>query len=759
MLTLIKEMRRRRLFRGAGIYVVSAWLILQVADVVVEPLGLPTWSMTLLLYLILLGFPVALLLSWRYQLTDTGLVRTNSPVDEEIPQESLALNGTDYAILTALALVLGGAVYGLVSEGGQLLDVDNNNNRASAPAAIPQLLPDSIAVLPFADMSPQKDQEHFADGLADTLLHVLAQIHDLKVAARTSSFAFKGKNENIRSIARQLGVSNVLEGSVQKSGNRLRIIAQLIEAENGTHLWSGTFDGTLDDMFAIQDEIAAEVVSALKIALLEKDFNRLADRYRPELAAYDELVLGRHNLNKATVEGLNAAVEHFRKASEIDPDYPLPYVYLSDTLGLLEIYVLGIQDTFSGQSTQRTREQQLPLIEKALELDPLSGEAHASLATLQLDEETAEVNFLEAIELTPNYANAYLWYSKFLSIRQGRYKEALTQIERALELDPLSEIIRHEHAKMLWAVGQVEEAVAQMLNYVKENPEFPPYYKRMVRWQAQLGEMGEAMRWVQALRRLEPDSPTHWGEWAGECWVWGGLGDNDAARDCTLEFVKAHPNSITARRARLELPEPLEASDQSSSSYPETWGYVASESSKLIELFETLVAEEPGNDYRANQFASFLGPSGMYEHLVEVMAVAHPQFFTDPAIVTGETTWPATMTIEALQKLGREDEANRLLDAFELGIKGMRMITGPGFSNGIENVELAAMRGDKEEAIRLFRKAVDRDWKFMWNYTPYMASLEVMHDDPRFKAMYEEMALEIAEQREWYYANKDKPLF
>jgi tetratricopeptide (TPR) repeat protein len=280
----------------------------------------------------------------------------------------------------------------------------------------------------------------------------------------------------------------------------------------------------------------------------------------------------------------------------------------------------------------------------------------------------------------------------------------------------------------------------------------------MVRWQAQLGEMGQAMRWVQALRRLEPDSPTHWGEWGGECWVWFGLGDFEAGQQCTREFVEAHPESITARRVRAEVESQVEAGGDPDAGY-RGQGIVATRYQPVLDLFEQLVAEEPGNDYRANQFASFLGPAGMYERLIDVMAAAHPQFFTDPAVVTGETTWPATMTIDALQKLGLEAEAERLLDAFEEGIRGMRMITAPGFSNGIENVELAAMRGDKEEALRLLRKAVDRDWKFMWNYLPFLTSLEILHDDPRYIAMYEEMKAEIAEQREWYYADKDKPLF
>jgi len=226
------------------------------------------------------------------------------------------------------------------------LEADTDAPRIEEEKALPLAeLPNSIAVLPFADRSATQDQEYFADGLADTLLHVLSQVQGLKVAARTSSFAFKGQNESVKSIASQLGVANILEGSVQKSGNRIRVIAQLVEAEQGTQIWSHTFDGTLDDIFSIQDQIAEEVVDAMQLVLVDADSSRLAERYRPVTAAYDQLVLGRYAVAKGKVDDINAAVAHFEAAISIDPNYPLPYVYLADALAVQEIYALGLQAT------------------------------------------------------------------------------------------------------------------------------------------------------------------------------------------------------------------------------------------------------------------------------------------------------------------------------------------------------------------------------------------------------------------------------
>ena len=189
----------------------------------------------------------------------------------------------------------------------------------------------SIAVLAFADMSPDQDQEYFANGLSDTLMHVLAQVSGLKVTAKTSSFYFKGKNIDIAEIARKLNVGTILEGSVQKSGNRVRVIAQLINAGDGTHLWSMSFDRDLQDIFAIQDEIAREVVKALKVTLLDAEEERLAHRYQPTLEAYGELILGHQAMAKRTAAGLAAAEQHFKEAIELDPAYALAYVGLADT--------------------------------------------------------------------------------------------------------------------------------------------------------------------------------------------------------------------------------------------------------------------------------------------------------------------------------------------------------------------------------------------------------------------------------------------
>ena len=386
-------------------------------------------------------------------------------------------------------------------------------------------------------------------------------------------------------------------------------------------------------------------------------------------------------------------------------------------------------------------------------LDPASGEAYASLASIEHDVAKAEAGFLRAIELTPNHANTYLWYGKFLGIRRGDYEKALTQFEKALELDPLSDVIRFNYAKGVWDTGRAERAMAIMLDNVRDNPAFPYNYKRMARWKLQTGRVGEAMRWIKALRALEPDSPSHWGEFGGECHIWGLLDDKDRAWDCYSEFAQAFPESVTARAhiARAEGNLTI-------------WGGVRDEGREysyepVLNLYRELVALEPYNSYRANQLGFLLQYAGEYEELLQVMKASHPVLFSENPVVTGETTWPATMVALAYEKLGQDEKMHRMLDAIDSAIAGMRLIAGPGFTNGIENVQVEAMRGNVDEALRLLRIALDQNWRFTWDSLKGHPTLDNIRSDPRFQDMRAEIVEDMRKQREEYLATQDEPLF
>jgi TolB-like protein/Tfp pilus assembly protein PilF len=323
----------------------------------------------------------------------------------------------------------------------------------------------SLAVLPFVNMSGDPEQEYFADGMSEELINALTKLPGLRVAARTSAFAFKGKNEDIRVIGRRLNVGAVVEGSVRKSGDRLRVTAQLVRVADGFHIWSESYDRQMDDVFAIQDEIAHATVAALKVRLTSTA--PLVKRPTTDLRAYELYLLGRHFANQRTGEGVRKAIRYFEESLQADPNYALAHVGLADSYMLLWYY------------RHESREEALPRAEaavtRALALDESSGEAHVSLANFRVQEwkwDEAEREFHRGLQLSPGYSTAHHWYSWFLYI-VGRTEEGLVEIQKALELDPLSPIINRTMGDDYLGIGDYATAIEPLQKTLELNPDDP----------------------------------------------------------------------------------------------------------------------------------------------------------------------------------------------------------------------------------------------------------------------------------------------
>ncbi len=721
---LFSELKRRNVLRMVVLYVIAAWLIVQVAEVMMSLAGLPVWAGRTILIVLAVGFPIAVAFSWFYELTSEG-VKLEKDID---PAESIThVTGRrlDFIVISLLCA-------GLIPFAYDKWWIGPPPEK-------------SIAALPFQNMSADPEQEYFSDGLSDTLIHVLAQVSGLKVTAKTSSFYFKGKNIDVGEIARQLNVGTILEGSVQRAGNRVRVIAQLVNAEEGTHLWSKTFDRDLEDIFAVQDEIAQEVVEALKVTLLDTEKERLAQRYQPTLEAYEQLILGRHEMAKRTATSLAAAEQHFKQAIELDPDYALPYVHLADTYGL-QVFRGGL---VLEESLQR---RQL-LVDKALELDPLSGEAHSARASLrdaqesqtgEEDPDAIEEGYLKAIELNPNYATAHQWYGNLLN-RQGRFEEALAQIRLAAELDPVSSAIQVAFAGATWRAGRAEEALTLIRRNVERNPEFPANYGLMARFQTQLGHLGEAQRWIQEARRRNPQGSWNWNR---ECLGFIGLGDSQSAEDCVNQLVEAYPENLLA----LILRVPLHA-------YRGEWN-------AAIATIEPLQERLPGWPVYTRMLAYLTAGQGDVERARRLMAVAYPEFLQDGfELAVDDWEFFAAVAFAAiLHANGETQRRDVLLLAVEERIATMHRIRGVGY--GILDVYIHAMRGDRDRAIAGLREAIDMGWRTSyvvlegsWWMLRHDWRLESLHQDQEFIAMVNELEADIRRQRQWYEDHKDDPLF
>ncbi len=322
----------------------------------------------------------------------------------------------------------------------------------------------SIAVLPFTDLSPQRDQEYFCDGLAEELINSLSHIHELRVAARTSAFAFKGKDLDIREIGKNLNVQAILEGSVRKAGERLRITAQLVNMADGYHLWSEKYDRGMEDIFAVQDEIALEIVSKLKVKLLKGEKTKVLKRHTENKDAYNLFLKGRYFWNRRNAGDMQRAIECYRQAVEKDPKYALPYLGIAD-----HFIMLGLWE-YAPPEEARLRAKEA--LDKALEIDDQLGEAYTSLGYFQFlfdwNWPAAEKNLKRGLALNPNNVWAHAWYGAFL-VGMSRFDEACTELKIALELEPLSPII-NAFAGIVISVIHVDEGKKQMHRAVEMEP-------------------------------------------------------------------------------------------------------------------------------------------------------------------------------------------------------------------------------------------------------------------------------------------------
>jgi TolB-like protein/Flp pilus assembly protein TadD len=352
----------------------------------------------------------------------------------------------------------------------------------------------SIAVLPFVNMSADHENEYFCDGLAEELLSALAKIDDLKVAARTSAFSFKGKNTNISEIGNALNVKTVLEGSVRKSGNRLRITAQLVNAANGYHLWSERYDREMQDIFDVQDEITVAVVEALKVKLLGEEQATILKRYTRNTEAHEFYLRGLSFFGRFTPDGFHKASESFKRAIEIDARYASAYAGLADAYTELSFFSFAPSE-WMPKAREAAR--------KALELDDALGEAHNSLAIIKMyydwDYSGAEHEFRRALALKPGSALGHMWYGWYLGL-MGRFEESFKELRRAQDLDPLADQINSGVGIILYWSGQPERAIEQFRKVLELNPN---YYLALIFLAEIYEQKGDLVSAIAIMEKLE----------------------------------------------------------------------------------------------------------------------------------------------------------------------------------------------------------------------------------------------------------------
>ena len=467
-LPLFAELSRRRVFRALIAYGIAAFAVLQIIEPIMHGLHWPDAVLSYVVVALAIGFPVVVGLEWAFDVKAGRIER--APAGELRGLRLVAV-----VLALGLAAAAPGVLYFFVG-------------RRPAPEAS---APPSIAVLPFVNMSSDKETDYFSDGITEELINALANVDGLRVASRTAVFALKGKALGVQQIGAELNVGTLLEGSIRREGNALRITAQLIKVSDGYHLWSKSYDREPKSIFAVEDEIARSIAAALQRTLVG------VKQGTTDLEAHDSYLKGRFFWNKRTGPALRKAAEYFEEAIRRAPAYALAYQGLADTLALLVEY----DDAPAAEVLPKAKQAAL----RALEIDPALGEAHASLGLIATEEnqwDAALVEYRKAIELSPNYAMAIMW-SGLTQMGTGHLREARASLDRALQLDPTSLIVNENLGEVYLYERDYPAAVKQFKRTLEMEPGFLPSRVNLVRALVLEGKNDEALAEAESLSASE----------------------------------------------------------------------------------------------------------------------------------------------------------------------------------------------------------------------------------------------------------------
>jgi TolB-like protein len=520
--TLFAELKRRNVYKVAVAYVVVGWIVIQVATQVFPFLEIPSWVVRLVIALVAIGFPIALVIAWAFELTPEGIKRTED-VDATSPRRRKSYAWI-YIVLVGALLSVGLFMLGRYGFRGK-----NSSSGASSAK--------SIAVLPLLNESGDPKDEYFSDGLSEELIAALAQIRDLKVIGRSSSFRFKERKEESKTIGEKLGVATLLEGTVRKQGDRVRIVAELINAADGIELWTHTFDRELKDIFAVQQEIAAAVATSLKVTLLGSEERPAANSPTENTDAHNAYLQGHYYFQRRNLEDYHKAVGYYDEAIRLDPDYALAYAERSETWTLI-----GDLTGEGKTAWPKARSD----AEKAVAIAPTLPEAHAALGWVRFFTEWRFAEGLDELKRAKELAPANPTANDLLArviVYLGRLDEAEKQGRQAVDLDPLATPPRNNLARILWYEGKVDEADAT----ARKAAELQPTAASSRRWQVLVaikrGDSETALREAQ----LEPDPSYRRFELAVAQYA---RGDQKAA-DAALADLMAHNQGLDYQVAQV----------------------------------------------------------------------------------------------------------------------------------------------------------------------------------------------------------------
>ncbi len=692
-------------------YIVAAWVVLQVADLAFESWGLPDVSLRYVWIIAVLLFPLALIFSWRYDITVHGIVRTAGASGSE----DLSLKAPDLVILFALAAVAAASAWWTFEQ------ISGSSGEVPPSSTVRAVDPASIAVLPFATRSSIADTAFFADGVHDDLLTSLSKVMSMKVISRTSVLRYRDSEKSIPEIGNELGVAFVLEGGVQQAGSNVRINVQLIDSRTDGHVWAHTYDRelTAQNVFAIQSEIVETIASQLKTQLTADERRRIGQDRTDNLEAFRQFVYGKQQVDVASFAALRKAGDHFRKAIEIDPEYVLAHAALANTLASLAVTgaITPAEALAQGQAS----------IDRALELDPGNAfvqAVHGRFLSLA-DDPSADAVMKAATEAAPNDVDVLSIYATYLRIER-RGKDALEVLEQALNLDPLSAPLYHDLGRVHLWLGQFEPALRAFERIAQLSPGNPYAAHGAATATILSGDLVEAAFWAEKALAMDPDDYEN----PSSCVVvYASFEDFESARrhaDLALEMGPEEPYPLSSEALLLALTGEMEravaiARGALARDLEDRWG------SRFIFL-------------RLVRNAALA--SGQYDEALALFRKYEPELFESPPRITAGNLRKAPDLASLLQRAGQEQRATELLLATVSAYEEQYTLGSANYPLGIAVVDALALLGRQDEAVTRMQELADDGWRVMWRFS---TQLNPAHDSLREMPEYQAILTFIAD--------------